>query len=168
MEEEEEEEGRWGRGWKDRARRRGFCCAGRERWTLLLILLFLFSRWSDWLLVVWCRSVSSVATQKDGFGGDEDAVQLASSRVSKLEVALKIRKLYRNLLRADGLLGLPSPIYTPDETMQEDAIGQTAAAASDASDAAAAAQKRVDEAVDYVAELELIAEELRVRWEWLV
>lgn len=34
-------------------------------------------------------------------------------RVQRLEVLIRLRKLYRNLLRADGLLAQPAQVYQP-------------------------------------------------------
>lgn len=90
---------------------------------------------------------------------EQDTVKLVEDRISRLEVALTLRKLYRNLLRADLLLQFPSPIYKAEELETEVA---EATSSTDPSEAAIAAQKKVDEAIDFVAELELTAEELRV------
>ena len=95
----------------------------------------------------------------DDMSHEEDTVKLVEDRISRLEVALTLRKLYRNLLRADLLLQFPSPIYKAEELETEVA---DATSSTDPSEAAIAAQKKIDEAIDFVAELELTAEELRV------
>jgi len=93
---------------------------------------------------------------------EHDSAKMIEDRICRLEVALTLRKLYRNLLRADLLLQFPSPIYKAEELETEVAAGIDAMSPTDPSEAAAAAQKKVDEAIDFVAELELTAEELRV------
>lgn len=42
-----------------------------------------------------------------------DAPATSAARVERLGVLIRLRKLYRNLLRADGLLAEPSPVYQP-------------------------------------------------------
>ena len=44
---------------------------------------------------------------------ESEAPAAAAARVQRLEVLIGLRKLYRNLLRADGLLAQPSPVYQP-------------------------------------------------------
>lgn len=44
---------------------------------------------------------------------EQEAAAEVAPRVQRLEVLIRLRKLYRNLLRADGLLAQPSPIYQP-------------------------------------------------------
>ncbi len=85
-----------------------------------------------------------------------------------------LRKLYRNLLRAEPLLQLPSPVYQPPEEPSpatsaveldsENATSMDLAAAAAAADAQLQAQleERIEEAVVLVAEMELTAEELRL------
>lgn len=103
-----------------------------------------------------------------GGSGDvvEDPFHRANVRIARLEVALTLRKLYRNLLRAQTLLKLPSPIYNPDDSIAAVAVESRDATTVDMTEAAAAAQKQVDEAVEFVAEIELTAEELRVGFKW--
>ncbi len=43
----------------------------------------------------------------------EDAPAVSAARVERLGVLIRLRKLYRNLLRAEGLLAEPSPVYQP-------------------------------------------------------
>jgi hypothetical protein len=84
--------------------------------------------------------------------------------VASLQAKILLRKLYRNLLRAEPLLELPSPVYQPPPPAP--APDPAAAATVDVATAAAAAadeaQRRIDEAVEVVAEMELTAEEVRV------
>lgn len=88
----------------------------------------------------------------------------ASRRAERLESALLLRRLYRNLFRADPLLQLSSPVYQPPEEAPE--LDANAATSVDIAAAAAAADEellsRVEEAVFLVAEMELTAEELRM------
>lgn len=56
----------------------------------------------------YCRPGAAVLDE------EEDAPATAP-RVQRLEVLIRLRKLYRNLLRADGLLAQPSPVYQPFE-----------------------------------------------------
>lgn len=37
--------------------------------------------------------------------------RISAERVERLETLIRLRKLYRNLLRADRLLAQPSPVY---------------------------------------------------------
>ncbi len=55
-----------------------------------------------------CRAEAAVLDE-----GEEAAAR--APRVQRLEVLIRLRKLYRNLLRADGLLAQPSPVYQPYE-----------------------------------------------------
>lgn len=122
----------------------------------------------------------------------------SEERGHRLESMIQLRKLYRNLLRAEGLLEHPTPVYeAPPEpgTTKKVVAGAgsaVAAAASAAAPAAAAAssngsgssseeeeqqqeqvatgavtaaeaeaQRRLEEAVEVVAEMELTAEQLK-------
>jgi hypothetical protein len=42
-----------------------------------------------------------------------DAIALSAKRVRRLDILVQLRKLYRNLIRAEGLLALQSPVYRP-------------------------------------------------------
>lgn len=93
-----------------------------------------------------------------------DPMMRAAEKVARLELSLTLRKLYRNLLRAETLLKFPCPVYQPEE---EEAVSNMVeeGSALDAVEREAADRERerkVDEAVDYVAELELTADELRM------
>jgi hypothetical protein len=89
-----------------------------------------------------------------------------TARASRLETALLLRRLYRNLLRSSPLLELPSPVYQPPDIVNQPELDPDTANSMDiaAADAAADAQlqARVEEAVILVAEMELTAEELRM------
>lgn len=93
---------------------------------------------------------------------------------------IQLRKLYRNLLRAEGLLQHPSPVYeAPAEpgTTKKSVAGANAAAgaapsssSSEGDDepepaavtaAEAEAARRLEQAVEVVAEMELTAEQLK-------
>lgn len=72
---------------------------------------------------------------------------------------MQLRKLYRNLLRAESLVMQASPVYAPSPEAPT-------AAAEDEDPAAAAAReaeerRRVEEAVEVVAEMELTAEQIK-------
>ncbi len=43
---------------------------------------------------------------------EADAAAASGDRVRRLGLLIRLRKLYRNLLRADGLLAQDSPIYS--------------------------------------------------------
>lgn len=104
-----------------------------------------------------------------------DTTAKAARRSARLQSALLLRKLYRNLLRAEPLLQLPSPVYQPPEEFpstskadneldSENAASMDLAAAAAAADAQLQAQleERIEEAVVLLAEMELTAEELRL------
>ena len=42
-----------------------------------------------------------------------DPIALSAKRVRRLDILVQLRKVYRNLIRAEGLLTLPSPVYQP-------------------------------------------------------
>lgn len=86
-------------------------------------------------------------------GGGDPAAR-AAARENRLEVLISLRKLYRNLLRAEGLLELPSPVYSPPTAAE--LAGESEEAARDEEAA------RVEAAVESVAEMELTAEQLKV------
>ena len=49
-------------------------------------------------------------SSQNGAGMDASMAK-SQSRIRRLEVLAALRKLYRNLLRAEGLLAQPEPIY---------------------------------------------------------
>jgi len=94
----------------------------------------------------------------DGETAGQSPITMASDRVARLEVALTLRKLYRNLLRAETMLKFPCPVYEPDQ----DGDGKQQKDAMSVEEADAEKKRKIDEAVDYVAELELTADEMRM------
>ncbi|KAK9821246.1 hypothetical protein WJX74_000565 [Apatococcus lobatus] len=87
--------------------------------------------------------------------GAHDAVEASVRRIWRLQVLVQLRKLYRNLLRAEQLLASPAPVYTnlaargvkrkqplTDEQEEEE-------------------QERMEAAVELVAEMQLTAEQLK-------
>ena len=46
--------------------------------------------------------------------GPDSAAVLSARRVRRLEILVQLRKLYRNLIRANGLLREPSPVYNAE------------------------------------------------------
>lgn len=56
-----------------------------------------------------CRTSSGAHQYGDGA---HDAVEASMRRVWRLQVLVQLRKLYRNLLRAEQLLAQPAPLYT--------------------------------------------------------
>lgn len=96
----------------------------------------------------------------------KDPVMRAAEKVARLELSLTLRKLYRNLLRAETLLKFPCPVYQPEEEeMMMASSVEEEGSTLDAVEREAADRERerkIDEAVDYVAELELTADELRM------
>lgn len=89
-----------------------------------------------------------------------DPIRFSDERVARLEVALTLRKLYRNVLRAETMLKEPCPVYVVEET-SEDAM-ETSSTPLEQEEFEERQQRRIDAAVEYVAELELTADELRM------
>ena len=88
------------------------------------------------------------------------------SRVARLELLVDLRRLYRNLLRADRLLEAPSPAYCPPETVvsssDNDSDGYSSSSGIGGGDTdSAAAEVAAAAAVQYVAELQLTEVQLR-------
>lgn len=42
---------------------------------------------------------------------------ISAERLQRLEALVELKRLYRNVIRAEALLALPSPVYTPPEGM---------------------------------------------------
>lgn len=80
-----------------------------------------------------------------------------ASRLGRLETLIQLRRLYRNLLRAEILLENPSPVYNEPKTLEGSSESSELAAAHEQHRQAA-----IDEAVETIAEMELTAEELRL------
>ncbi|KAI3427991.1 hypothetical protein D9Q98_006379 [Chlorella vulgaris] len=96
----------------------------------------------------------------------------ADERGARLESMIQLRKLYRNLLRAESLMEEPSPVYepSPDRTAAANAANTTSLAISTPPDptataaataAATAEAERLGAAIEVVAEMELTAEQLK-------
>lgn len=77
-------------------------------------------------------------------------------RGQRLEALIQLRKLYRNLLRAEVLVEQPSPVYQAAEAAPSTQDDAAAAAAAEAD-----ALRRLEEAVEVVAEMELTAEQIK-------
>ena len=109
------------------------------------------------------------------------ALEKSRSRVARLELLVDLRRLYRNLLRADRLLEAPSPAYCPPESISSssndnnndnsDSDGRSTSGSSSSSISnsssstndtdSAAAEVAAAAAVQYVAELQLTEVQLR-------
>lgn len=58
----------------------------------------------------------TAAAEQPGLGSQRRILQgLSAERVQRLETLVELKKLYRNLIRAEALLALQSPVYTPPE-----------------------------------------------------
>ena len=57
-----------------------------------------------------CRNSSSSSAADEAHG---EFPRMSAARVERLETLIRLRKLYRNLLRADRLLAQPAPVYQP-------------------------------------------------------
>ena len=55
-----------------------------------------------------CRTSESSVEHESEEG---EYPRISAERVERLETLIRLRKLYRNLLRADRLLAQPSPVY---------------------------------------------------------
>ncbi|NKB39961.1 MAG: hypothetical protein GKR86_02695 [Ilumatobacter sp.] len=78
-----------------------------------------------------------------------------------------MRKLYRNVLRAETMLKVACPVYVVEESPSTEAVDaisalSTPSTSSEQEELEERKQRRVDAAVEYVAELELTADELRM------
>ena len=98
---------------------------------------------------------------------DLDGVALLASkaRLQRLTLLCLLRKLYRNMLRAENLLQQPAPIHPAPQAVSGSKFWQKRAvrmASIDEDDEEAVEQR--DAAVQLVAEMQLTAEQLRVRW----
>lgn len=87
-----------------------------------------------------------------------DPIRFSGERVARLEVALTLRKLYRNVLRAETMLKAACPVYTADV----EGASSSPAEGLTPEEMEEWEQRRVEAAVEYVAELELTADELRM------
>ena len=94
------------------------------------------------------------------------ALAKSRSRVARLELLVDLRRLYRNLLRADRLLEAPAPAYCPPPPESSSGVASGKSGISDSDGAAgdtdsAAAEVAAAAAVQYVAELQLTEVQLR-------
>lgn len=63
---------------------------------------------------------TAATEQQPGPGSQRRNMQgLSAERVQRLETLVELKKLYRNLIRAEALLALPSPVYTPPEGVRQ-------------------------------------------------
>lgn len=63
-----------------------------------------------------CRPESSAEAAE--VEGPDRAALLSARRVRRLEILVQLRKLYRNLIRGDSLLGVPAPVYKAEGSHQ--------------------------------------------------
>ncbi|KAF6258973.1 hypothetical protein COO60DRAFT_1515473 [Scenedesmus sp. NREL 46B-D3] len=91
---------------------------------------------------------------------------MSAQRVQQLETLVELKKLYRNCIRAEGLLGLASPVYVAPEgdaagarvpAVDSDAYSSTDSSSSLEDEVA----ERLQQAVELVAEMQLTAEQLK-------
>ncbi|CAK0783736.1 hypothetical protein CVIRNUC_006935 [Coccomyxa viridis] len=98
------------------------------------------------------RSSSSTAAGPE----HEEFPRMSAARVERLETLIRLRKLYRNLLRADRLLAQPTPVYQlpkrPDRRRSEEL--------SEEEEAEQELERR-QAAVEVVGEMQLTAEQLK-------
>lgn len=88
-------------------------------------------------------------SQETTFGSDD--------RVQRLEDLLQLRKLYRNCLRAEYLLVLPSPVYS---TLREKSI--LASLDSEGYTEEDIENEVLNKTLETIAEMQLTADELKV------
>ena len=93
-------------------------------------------------------------------------MRASKARLQRLTLLCLLRKLYRNILRADGLLQQPAPIHPAPASTKKDRNrvwrNQRIPMASVDEDDEEAVEQR-DAAVQLVAEMQLTAGQLRVR-----
>ena len=68
---------------------------------------------ASYIGVIVCRA-SEAAVIKQGGLKTSQAAEASQERCRRLEILIALRKMYRNVLRAQGLLSQPSPIYYSD------------------------------------------------------
>ncbi|GBF97790.1 hypothetical protein Rsub_10215 [Raphidocelis subcapitata] len=87
------------------------------------------------------------------------------ARVRRLETLVELKKLYRNCLRADTLLGLPTPIYTllplAADDVRGNGPGRSRAGTPGPQDSLEEEEERLQAAVELIAEMQLTSEQLR-------
>lgn len=62
-----------------------------------------------------CRASETPYTKKGSRGKQTQAAEDSEDRCRRLGILIALRKMYRNVLRAEGLLAQPSPLYVSDE-----------------------------------------------------
>ncbi|BDA41254.1 probable mitochondrial proton/calcium exchanger protein at C-terminar half [Coccomyxa sp. Obi] len=103
-----------------------------------------------------CRGVA--ASRAGAAVLDEEEAPATAPRVQRLEVLIRLRKLYRNLLRADGLLAQPSPVYQPYKRPVGKRKGAEEALSEEEEEVE---RERREAAIEVVAEMQLTAEQLK-------
>ncbi|KAK9908964.1 hypothetical protein WJX75_005261 [Coccomyxa subellipsoidea] len=104
-----------------------------------------------------CQWVASSRAQTS-VTDEEEADASVALRVQRLEILIRLRKLYRNLLRADGLLMQPSPVYQPykrpagKQKKSEEELAELEEEEE---------RERQEEAMEVVGEMQLTAEQLK-------
>lgn len=61
------------------------------------------------------RAEAVAAAVEQGIAQRRILQGVSAERVQRLETLVELKKLYRNLIRAEALLALPSPVYTPPD-----------------------------------------------------
>jgi hypothetical protein len=98
----------------------------------------------------------------------DDPLRRSAERAQRLSNLVETRRLYRNCVRAQHLLGSPSPVYRPPQLDGEppaegaDAGGDAGGLASPSASIDAQEDKALKQALDTVAEMALVAEQLKV------
>ncbi|CAL8462025.1 g1556 [Coccomyxa elongata] len=106
---------------------------------------------------VTCRGAASSRAGAAVLDEEEEAPATAP-RVQRLEVLIRLRKLYRNLLRADGLLAQPSPVYQAYVRP----VGKREGAEEELTEEEEEEEReRQEAAIEVVAEMQLTAEQLK-------
>ena len=116
----------------------------------------------------WRRSVGPLAVLYPATAScdlDGHALLASKARLQRLTQLCLLRKLYRNMLRAENLLQQPAPLHPATQTPSSSKFWQRKSAprmqSIDEDDEEAVEQR--DAAVQLVAEMQLTAEQLRVR-----
>lgn len=122
--------------------------------------------WSESLVHAWVHRQEEL---EQVAASSAAAAERSQARLRRLSLLCVLRKLYRNLLRADGLLRQPCPIIQTPELANGVSRHPHAyypkrkPVVVDESEMDDEAKERRDAAVEVVAEMQLTAEQLRVR-----
>ena len=65
----------------------------------------------DLVALLSCSRPELSSDSKQAQPSRQEAVNNSSQRTRRLEILIALRKMYRNVLRAQGLLAQPSPLY---------------------------------------------------------